>query len=228
MPVNRGDAEILKLQRDDVKNDIRKVDIATVLAVNPARQTVDVQVCTNNPIHDAVGNAFLEDAPNLSDVPLACLRGGGFLVWMPVAVGDTVLILYSDLSTDTWRAGDGSVADPGFQGKHTRDSPFAIPAWAPDAKALAAPVADPTKVIIGKDGASAQIRISATDIELGAPATDSVGLASKIDANFAALATAAAAAIAGAVAGDGGHAAFTAFAAALPTTPTGSLLVKAQ
>jgi hypothetical protein len=181
MPVNRSDAEILKAHRDATKDDIRKVDLATVLAVYPARQTVDVQVCTNNPIHDPVGNAFLEPAPNLSDVPLACLRGGGFLVWMPVSVGDSVLIVYSDLSADTWRSGDGSVADPGFQGKHTRDSPFALPMFAPDAKMFSDPASAATKVIIGKDGSQAQIRISDTEIDLGATPTDPVALSTKID-----------------------------------------------
>lgn len=190
MPLNRGDSEILGAHADMVRNDIRKVDVGTVTAVYADRQTVDVQVCTNNPIHDANGNAFLEPAPSYSDVPLGCLRGGGFLVWMPVAQGDNVLLVYTDLSADTWRSGDGSVQDPGFQGKHTRDSPFAIPMFAPDAKMMTSPPAGPNKIIIGQDGGTAQIRISASDIELGAPAGDFVALASKVAHELAAISTA--------------------------------------
>jgi hypothetical protein len=73
---------------------------------------------------------------------------------------------------------------------HGADSSFASPCIAPDVRFLQSPPSDPGKVIIGKDGGSAQIRISATDIELGAPAGDAVGLASKVDANFAAIKTA--------------------------------------
>ena len=189
MGVNRSDAEILGIHADRVKGEIRKVDVATVTAIHADRQTIDCQVCVNRLLHDSLGSAFSEPAPSLSDVPLGCLRGGGFLVWMPVAVGDSVLLVYTDFSTDTWRAGDGSAQDPGFHGAHSQDSPFAIPMFAPDAKMLTSPPADPNKLIIGKDGGTAQIRISATDIELGAPAGDFVALASKVAHELSTIAT---------------------------------------
>jgi hypothetical protein len=208
MPLPRSQAEIFGQALDVAKNEIRKCATATVTAVYPSRQTVDVQLCVNNPVFDELGNTFTEPAPSLSDVPLGVLRGGSFFVWMPVAVGDSVIILFSDLSTDVWRAGDGTAQDPGWVGKHTMDSPFAIPMCAPDAKFFADPANAPTKLIIGKDGSPAQIRLSATDIELGNAVTDAVALAAKIDninnalndvvgalATFAAAATVAFAAV---------------------------------
>jgi hypothetical protein len=183
-------AEIFEAHLDATKNDIRKVAVGTVTAVHASAQTVDVQLAVNNPVFDELGNVFTEPAPSFSDVPLGVMRGGGFLVWMPVAVGDSVLVMFSDLSTDVWRSGDGTAQDPGFVGHHTMDSPFAIPMVAPDKKALAAPGAASGKVIIGKDGGAAQIRISATDIELGASATDAVGLASLIDTAVSTIITA--------------------------------------
>jgi hypothetical protein len=188
MPLERSMSEIFGAFGDALKNDIRKVIPATVTAVNPSRQTVDCQVAVHNILFDDLGNVVQDDAPAFSDVPLACMRGGGFLVWLPVTVGDSVLLVFSDLSTDTWRAGDGNPQPPGWVGKHTTDSPFAIPAFAPDAKFLASP--DPNKVVIGKDGAAAQIKISATDIELGNAVTDAVGLASKIDSAVTTIVTA--------------------------------------
>jgi hypothetical protein len=188
MPLERSMSEIFGAFGDALKNDIRKVIPATVTAVNPSRQTVDCQVAVHNVLFDDLGNVVQDDAPAFSDVPLACMRGGGFLVWLPVTVGDSVLLVFSDLSTDTWRAGDGNPQPPGWVGKHTTDSPFAIPAFAPDAKFLASP--DPNKVVIGKDGAAAQIKISATDIELGNAVTDAVGLASKIDSAVTTIVTA--------------------------------------
>ena len=177
MPLPRSMPEILAAFGDNLKNDIRVCLPATVTAVHPERQTVDVVVAVNNPLNDDLGRILTEPAPSLSDVPMGIIRGGGFFVWIPVAIGDSVLLICSDLSTDTWRSGEGQPQDPGFVGKHTLDSPFAIPMIAPDAKFFADPAAAPTKLIIGKDGSPAQIRLSATDIELGNAATSHVALA---------------------------------------------------
>lgn len=190
MPLERSHAEILGAYADAIKHDIRKCLPATITAVHADRQTVDVQIAVNALLFDPLGNPFSEPAPSLADVPLGVMRGGGFLVWVPVAVGDSVLLVFSDLSTDTWRAGDGTARDPGWAGRHTCDSPFALPCVAPDAKFLASPNADPGKVIIGKDGGTAQIRISASDIELGAPAGDFVALASKVATELGKISTA--------------------------------------
>lgn len=181
MPLPRSLSEILAAHADATKNDIRKVILATVTAVHPDRQTVDVQVAINNPLFDDLGNVYTEPAPSLSDVPLGILRGGGYMIWVPVNPGDSVLIMFSDLSTDTWRAGDGTAQDPGWVGKHTYDSPFAVPMFAPNAKFFTDPNNDPTKLIIGKDGSSAQIKMSATAIELGSAVNDNVALASILD-----------------------------------------------
>ena len=183
MPLDRSTEEILAFHMDATKNEIKKCVPATVTAVHLDRQTVDLQVAINNPVNDDLGNVFTEPAPSISDVPYGAVRGGGFMVWIPPAVGDSVLLICSDISADTWRAGDGTAQDPGFVGKHTFDSPFAIPMFDRDSKFFADPALSSAagKVIIGKDGAAAQIRISATDIELGNNTTDAIALASKVD-----------------------------------------------
>jgi hypothetical protein len=183
--------EILRTHGDSLKGEIRKCLPATVTAVHPSRQTVDVQLGVNAVMFDELGTTVGVPAPSISEVPLGVLRGGGFLIWVPVAVGDYVLLIFSDLSCDTWRAlpagSAGNPVDPGFVGQHTHDSPFAIPMVAPDAKAFVSPGTD--RVIIGKDNSDEQISIGASDIELGRGATDFVGLASKIDANLTTLNT---------------------------------------
>jgi class 3 adenylate cyclase len=222
MPIDRSLEEVFARHAEKVKSDIRKCVPATVTAVHPDKQTVDVQVGVNQLLFDDLGNAVSMPAPSYTDVPLGVLRGGGFFVWVPVAAGDTVLLVFSDLSCDSWRSGDASApVDPVWAGVHTHDSPFAIPMVAPDAKALTSPAADPSKIIIGKDGGTAQIRIGSSDIELGAPASDAVALASKLDLFIAAF-----------VAwtpnpGDGGAALKTALSGFLSTfTTTGSTTVK--
>ncbi len=182
MPLERSLAEVFHTFHDAVRDDMRKCIPAVVVAVHPDRQTVDVQPTVQNVLFDEFGNASHESLPGLSDVPIGVMRGGGFFVWLPVAVGDSVLLVFSDLSTDTWRASNGQKpSQPGWSGKHTPDSPFAIPCIAPDASFFADPNADPGKVIIGKDGSQAQIRLSATEIELGATHGGNMALAAKID-----------------------------------------------
>lgn len=183
MPYTPSMADILASHAEGVLNGLKKCVPATVTAVHfndtPKRQTIDCQVSIENYVFDPIGNAYAEPAPSFQDIPYGFARGAGFMVWVPCAVGDSVLLVFSDLSCDVWRAGDGSPQPPGFVGKHTHDSPFAIPFFAPDAKMLADPGGD--KVIIGQDGGQAQIRVSASDIELGTLATDFVALASKVE-----------------------------------------------
>jgi hypothetical protein len=188
MAYERTLAEVFGAHADVLKNAIRKCLPGTVTAVNPAAQTVDVQIAVNNLLIDDNGAVYSEPAPGIAGIPLGVMRGGGFFVWVPVSVGDSVLVLFTDLSTDTWRAGNGQPVDPGFVGKHTMDSAFAIPCCAPDGMALVSPAAG--KLIIGKDGSSAQIKISATDIELGASVTDSVALASLVNSAISTIVTA--------------------------------------
>lgn len=186
MPFPRSPAEIFAAFMDAMKNETVKVRVATVTNVSLDRQTVDVQLCTNNPIFDEIGNVYTEPAPSISDVPYGILRGGGMMVSLPLEVGDAVLLLFSDLSTDVWRAGDGTAQDPGFVGKHTFDSAFAIPMFDRDARFFVDPE-DSTaagKLLIGKDGGAAQIRISTSAIELGNAVTDNVALSSKCDIEF--------------------------------------------
>jgi hypothetical protein len=178
MPLNRTAAEAFSAKEDAIKDDIRTSIPATITKVYPARQTVDVQVDIRNPLVDQWGKVIFEPQESVSDVPLGVMRGGGFFVWIPVQVGDRVWLSFSRLSMDTWRQGQNR---PGWVGKHTADSPIAIPCIAPDSNFFTDPNNDPNKVIIGKDGSAAQIRISATDIELGNNATGAVGIAAKID-----------------------------------------------
>jgi hypothetical protein len=182
MPFERKLEEVLGAVAESIRDDLRKVLPATVLAVHPDKMTVDVVVGTQDVLFDEFGNTFPQDAVSFSDVPLGVVRGGGFMVWVPVIKGDSVLLVFSDLSSDTWRSGDGTPQTPGFLGKHTSDSPFAIPMFAPDKFAFQSPQEDAGKVIIGQDGGTAQIRIGAGDIELGHPAGDYVALANKVNA----------------------------------------------
>jgi hypothetical protein len=180
MPLPRSPAEILGQQKDDIFTSMKKCIPATVTAVYPAKMTVDVQVAINTPHTDPIGQVFYEDAVSVCDVPLGTMRGGKFFVWLPVAVGDSVLLLMSDVSTDTWRASPKTSTgpqpnDPFFVGKHTFDSCFAIPMFAPDAYVFSDPAGDPGALIVGQDGGS-EIKIHSNDVTIKVPGAPTVTL----------------------------------------------------
>ena len=217
--------EIFGAFLDTVRDEVWTAMPATVTAVYPDRQTVDCKPAIKNPLFADDGTPTFEELPGLSDIPLGVLRGGGFFVWIPVIPGDSVILLFSKLSMDTWRSGsgEGPVA-PSWVGKLGFGSAIAVPLVAPDASFFTDIATDPLKIIIGKDGSPAQVKLSATDIELGG-STDAVALASKVDALFQAIATCVI------VPTDGGAAIKAAVVAALAAlaTPgtTASLIVKA-
>lgn len=187
MPIERNLAEILGAHWDACKADMVKCLPATVLAVDTGKQTVDVQVGINNMLFDPFGNYCSVPAPSITGVPLGVLRGGGFLVSVPVAVGDYVMLHWSDRSMDTWQASTGTAVDPGNLAQHTMDSCYAIPMVAPTAKALGS--VSGSNIVIGKDGADEQIVISSSDIKIGRGASQLVALGPKVDAITSALST---------------------------------------
>jgi hypothetical protein len=188
MPLERSEAEILGAHADAIRADFRKVVPATILAVNG--QKVDVQIDINSTLFDEINTAISVPAASLSGVPYCSLRAGGFSLWIPPTVGDSVLIIFSDLSYDTWQArnrGDPPV-DPGWKGFHTADSPFAIPCIAPATQPLT--TAPSGSLVIGKDGSDEQIVISGSDIKLGAGASNFVALANLVATELGKIATA--------------------------------------
>lgn len=191
MPEKVTLADCLRRSIDARLFDVKKIEVAQVLRFNtPAGgpATVDVQPMINPPAPTADGDPLeWETPPQVAEVPILWPRGGGFFISFPIAVGDFVLLLYCDRDISTWRA-TGQQSNANDVRTHSGSFPFAYPGGFPDT----APVADvsATDLVIGKDGSTEQIHVTATDIKLGKGATDYVALASKVDAALTTLATA--------------------------------------
>jgi hypothetical protein len=131
MPLPRELSEVQAATRDVILEGVRKVAVGFVTAVHG--QTVDVQLCTKIPLFDETTGTTFEDAPALGNVPWCSTRAGGFIIWVPPSINDTCLVVFTDLSYDSWRSSDGnSPVNPGWCGRHTADSPFALPMVSPD------------------------------------------------------------------------------------------------
>jgi len=90
-----------------------------------AEQTVSVQLLLQTRRLDAT---TAEDQPILQRVPVAMAMGQGFLIKLPIAVGDLGLVLFSDRSLDTFLASDGSqTADPADVRMHSVNDAVFLP-----------------------------------------------------------------------------------------------------
>ena len=181
--------ELLRAFIADAQNDLHVALPARVESYNASKQTVTVTPMVNRYVPDGDGGFVSEKLPQLQDVPVAIMRGGGFFCAFPLQPGDTGQLIFSERSIGAWRA-TGAQADPGDVGMHTLDGAIFYPCIAPDNKALAN--ADGTNFVLGSD-ASANARIvikPSGEIDAGATAANFVAMADKVLAQLTAIQTA--------------------------------------
>ncbi len=159
-----------------------------IVSYNAATQTAAVAPSVSLPIRTLEGAPSYMALPTIPDVPVQWPSGGGYFVAFGLVPGDPVVLVFSDVPAGEYLA-TGNTSDPTDTRRHSMGYPVAIPGgMRPDPKALqSAPVAG---VVIGKDGADAQIVIDATDVRIGRGATEPLALGDKVDANIAAIVTA--------------------------------------
>lgn len=173
--------------RDIIDAFLREVHTAlpcSVVSYDNATQTCAVQPGIKRVVVDEDGNEAVESLPQIVGVPVGFYTGGGFMMTLPVAAGDTGLLIFSELPIDTW-LDTGKEADPGDLRHHGLGDAFFLPCVRPTGKKLADASAD--TMAFGKSGGP-QIHIAASTIALGSKAAaDWVALASKVDARIAAI-----------------------------------------
>ncbi len=159
-----------------------------VTAVDNNAQTVDVKPAIKSRAR-AGDNVVVDDLPVIPSVPYAIPRVGSWLVHLPVAVGDYVLLVFSERSMDIWRSVGGSAVDPNDIRMHSIADAIAMPCnVSPDA-ALLPPQAWANLVIGRAGGSTVQIKSDiAGTIALGSEnPTDSVATANKTIAELNAV-----------------------------------------
>lgn len=155
-----------------------------IVAYYPATQTADVQPTIRRVSYAEDGTRADDEFPVLPHVPVCWPSGGGFFLSFPLAVGDHVLVVFSEGATGDWRV-SGNTSSPSEVTRHGLNGAFAIPGANPDAKALKD--ASATDIIIGKDNTNIQISINGSAITLGKGTADFVALSQKVDSAIAAI-----------------------------------------
>lgn len=201
---------------------------AKVLTYDAAKQIASVQPMVQDVFYDTAGNLKTRSFPVLS-VPVAFIRGGGYFVSVPLAAGDTGMLVFSELPIDRWRS-SGQESHPVNARRHGVGNAVFYPGVRPRAQALNEDGVD-DHLVLGKEG-GAQVHVKADQVNLyEASAADFVALAAKVatelnrvKADFTTLKTAIATGltsvgIGGAANGGTGATAFNSAASAVPSNP---------
>ena len=158
----------------------------TIVAWDSTKQTATVQPMVRKPLTSADNVLVYETPPQIPNVPVMCMRGGGYFISVPLNEGDGVLLVFSEQSYSEWRS-TGQISSPKDVRRHGTGYPYAIPGIAPDSGALASVSSD--KLVIGRDGQAELITIGAGQLDIGASPTYHAGLGEPNDNNWTALKT---------------------------------------
>lgn len=161
---------------------------ATVVSYDSARQTVDVKPGVKDFREKDDGTLVFFERPKLEDIPVAFPRGGGFHQTWPLAAGDFVTVVCSELDTLVWRVKGGQTSRPAYPDRHQVNGCFAFPGGYPDDRAIASAVTN--GVAIQSDDAAAGIVVKSSEVLLGDnTATNFVALANLVDSIFTSIDT---------------------------------------
>lgn len=98
--------DMLDLYFDNAMMDFNCHALATIQSFDPAKQTVTATINYKKTEFEANANGVyskvLVDYPILLDCPAIVLSGGNACLTMPIAKGDTCVILFNDRDIDNW------------------------------------------------------------------------------------------------------------------------------
>lgn len=197
---------------------------AKVISYDAAKQVADVQPMVKDFYHSVEGALIPRSFPTLPSVPVAFLRGSGYFMTVPLAAGDTGMLIFSELPIDRWRS-TGQESHPVNARRHGVGNAVFYPGITPRAKALTETgVSD--HMVLGKEG-GCQIHVKPAEVNLdGGPSATAVALAQLIETRFTALYAAIAAGFTGVgeSTAASGTAAKAAFFGAFSSPPTGPVV----
>lgn len=109
---------------------------AKVVSFNATKQTIVAQPLIREKIIDrSTGSIQWIQLPPILDVPVQFDRGGNFVLTVPIQAGDEVLLVFNDMSIDSWWA-SGGIQNWIDRRRHDLSDAVAIPGIASVPKAI--------------------------------------------------------------------------------------------
>jgi hypothetical protein len=151
--------EVLRLALDATLGGVHTAMPAIVKSYDASSQKATVQPAVKNIVQPSYGgDDIVESFPVINDVPVIFPHAGGFFISLPVAVGDTVLLVFNERSIDKWNSGDGSEVDPVDMRKHDLSDAAALVGFYPDSKRIGD--ASSSSLVLGKDHGGMQLSVT--------------------------------------------------------------------
>ena len=139
---------------------------AIVETYDATRQAVSVQPAIRRAYDDEEGTRTVEQLPIITDVPVIFPGAAGYRMTMPIAQGDTVMLLFSEASMERWLtvAGRQGEGDPVDDRRFDLSDAVAIPGLRTFTDALSDAPTD--RMSLGYDG-GATVEFHQSEIRLG-------------------------------------------------------------
>jgi len=149
MSITPTDAEILTEAIESKLLDVHTALPGVIQKYDATTQTADIQIQLKRVLLNDNEELVSEDLPVLPNVPIAFPRSSNFFISFPLAAGDFVFVIFSELSLDVWRS-KGSLCSPGDARRHSLTGGVAIPCLYPNSVALSN--AHASDMVLGEDG----------------------------------------------------------------------------
>ena len=171
-------AELLRKALDAHSLDIHTALPGIVRSYDAANQTAEIELALTRNVpaveEDEAADTF-ETLPILPSVPVVFPRAGGFYLHFPLAVGDSVLVVFSEQDMNSWR-NSAALSDPSVGLRHGLSGGVAIPGLYP--RTNPNPDASASSGTIGTEGGVA-IELRSGSIAVDGD-SDSAALASRV------------------------------------------------
>lgn len=173
--INRAEVpdlkEILNRHKEEIMSELNCVTIGTVQSFDATTQSATIKVNYKRVLknidlgNDVIGDKVIE-YPLLVKCPIAFIFGGTAGLTMPIASGDTCIVLFSDRDIDNWQAYGDANNIPNSDRMHSINDGIAIVGIRNTSNALSGYSSTDIKLYLG----SSYLTIKANgDIELSSP-----------------------------------------------------------
>lgn len=132
--------------------------LCRVEAFNPSKMTVDVQ-----PLSKALDGGIYRTPPPVLGVPVALIKGGGFILRPWYQTGDTGVLLYLDHDIDRI-ADSGQEAQPNTERNHSDEDAIFVGAFNPASKPITGLPGE--ALVMAVEGGSVYVAVSKERITL--------------------------------------------------------------
>ena len=167
------------------------VDVHTALpgrveSYDSSRQVADVKPMLRRVIRRENMDRVAEELPVIPCVPVVWSRGGGAFVSLPLAAGDSGLLVFSEYTLDRWRS-TGDDVDPGDERRHDLSGAVFVPGLFPSSETISD--TSDSEVRIGLDG-DYVAAISGTEARFPHDATEFLARADRVLSELQSIKTA--------------------------------------